>query len=74
MMSWDIFGYIGTIIILYSFIVENIYKLRFINSIGSVFWIIYGFGILAWPTVIVNSCILLIHTIWFIKHRKEWRS
>ena len=72
MISWDIFGYIGTIIILYSFVIENIFKLRLINSIGSVFWIIYGFGILAWPTVNVNSCILLIHTIWFIKHRKEW--
>ena len=60
MYSWDIFGYVGTVIILYSFIIENIYKLRLINSIGSVFWIIYGIGILAWPTVIVNSCILLI--------------
>jgi len=72
MTDWDIFGYAGTVIILYSFIIEIIYKLRFINSIGSVFWILYGIGILAWPTIIVNSCILLIHIFWFIKHRKEW--
>lgn len=74
MNSWDIFGYVGTVIILYSFVIENIYKLRLINSIGSVFWVIYGIGICAWPTVIVNGCILLIHTYWFIKHRKEWLS
>jgi hypothetical protein len=37
MASWDIFGYIGTIVILYSFLIENIFKLRLINSIGSVF-------------------------------------
>jgi hypothetical protein len=72
MTDWDIFGYAGTVIILYSFIIEIIYKLRFINSIGSVFWILYGIGILAWPTIIVNSCILLIHIFWLIKHRKEW--
>ena len=72
MISWDVFGYIGTIIILYSFVIENIFKLRLINSIGSVFWILYGIGIIAWGTIIVNSCILLIHTFWFIKHRKEW--
>ncbi len=71
-MYWDIFGYIGTIVVLYSFMIENIYRLRLINSIGSMFWIVYGLGIMAWPTIIVNSCVLMIHTRWFIKHRKEW--
>jgi hypothetical protein len=70
----DIFGYIGTVLILYSFTIENIYKLRLINSIGSVFWIIYGIGISAGPTVLVNSCVLCIHTYWFIKKRKEWQK
>ena len=67
----DIFGYIGTVLILYSFTIENIYKLRLINSIGSVFWIIYGIGIMAGPTILVNSCVLCIHTYWFIKHSKK---
>jgi NADH:ubiquinone oxidoreductase subunit 6 (subunit J) len=67
----DIFGYIGTILILYSFTIESIYKLRLVNSIGSVFWIIYGLGISAGPTILVNSCVLCIHTYWFIKHRKN---
>jgi len=70
----DISGYIGTVLILYSFTIENIYKLRLINSIGSVFWIIYGIGISAGPTILVNSCVLCIHTYWFIKKRKEWQK
>jgi len=70
-MNWEIFGYIGTVIVLYSFIIENIFKLRLVNSIGSMFWIAYGIGIMAWPTIIVNSCVLMIHSIWFIKHRHE---
>jgi hypothetical protein len=34
------------------------------------FWIVYGIGIIAWPTIIVNSCVLAIHSYWFYKHRK----
>ena len=69
----DIIGYIATIIILYSFTIENIFKLRLINSIGSIVWIVYGICIMSGPTIVVNSCVLCIHTYWFIKHRKEWR-
>lgn len=68
----DVIGYIGMALILYSFTVENIFKLRLINSVGSVFWIVYGIGIMALPTILVNGCVLCIHTYWFIKHRKEW--
>lgn len=71
-MNWEIFGYIGTVVVLYSFLIENIYRLRFINSIGAMFWIVYGLGIMSTPTMVVNGCVLLIHSIWFIKHRKEW--
>jgi hypothetical protein len=67
----DILGYIGTIIVLYSFTIENIKKLRLVNGIGSMFWIAYGIGIMAWPTIIVNTCVLTIHSLWFYKHRKE---
>jgi len=71
-MNSEIFGYIGTALILFSFLVENIFRLRFINTIGSIFWIIYGVGISAGPTIVVNSFIIVIHLIWFYKHRKEW--
>lgn len=73
-MSVDILGYIGTVLVLYSFTIEDIKRLRFINSIGAIFWIAYGIGIMAWPTIIVNSCVLLIHSIWFVKHRNEIRN
>jgi len=71
-MIWEIFGYIGTVLILSSFLVENIFRLRLINTIGSFFWIIYGVGISAIPTIVVNSCVIVIHLTWFYTHRKEW--
>lgn len=73
-MSWEIFGYIGTVLILSSFLVENIFRLRLLNTVGAIFWIIYGVGISASPTIIVNSCVIIIHLTWFYKHRKEWTS
>lgn len=73
-MSWEIFGYIGTVLILSSFLVENIFRLRLINTIGACFWIIYGVGISAGPTIVVNSCVIVIHLTWFYRHKKEWNS
>jgi lipid-A-disaccharide synthase-like uncharacterized protein len=74
MVNWEIFGYIGTALILTSFLIENVFKLRLVNTIGAVFWIIYGVGISATPTIVVNSCVIFIHLTWFYRHRKEWTS
>jgi lipid-A-disaccharide synthase-like uncharacterized protein len=74
MVNWEIFGYIGTALILTSFLIEDVFKLRLVNTIGAVFWIIYGIGISATPTIVVNSCVIFIHLTWFYRHRKEWTS
>ena len=58
-MNWEIFGYIGTVLVLGSFLIEDIFKLRVVNTIGSAFWIIYGVGTSAQPTIIVNICMNL---------------
>ena len=67
----DIIGYIGMALILYSFTITDMWKLRLVNSIGSIFWIIYGLGIMAGPTIMVNTCVLGIHLHWFYKNRKK---
>jgi hypothetical protein len=71
MINWEIFGYIGTALILVSFLIENVFKLRLVNTIGAVFWIIYGIGIMAKPTIVVNASVIIIHLYWFYKHRKK---
>ena len=70
-MNWEIFGYIGTVLVLGSFLIENIFRLRLVNTIGAIFWVVYGLGIDAPPTIIVNVCVILIHCVWFIKNRKN---
>jgi hypothetical protein len=70
-MNWEIFGYIGTVLILISFLIENVFKLRLVNTIGAIFWLIYGIGIMAKPTIVVNFAVIIIHSFWFIKQKKE---
>ena len=70
-MNWEIFGYIGTVLILVSFLIENVFKLRLVNTVGAILWLVYGFGIMAKPTIVVNLAVIIIHGIWFIKQKKE---
>jgi len=70
-MMWEIYGYIGTVLILGSFLIEDVFRLRLVNTIGAIFWLVYGFGLHAGPTIVVNLCVILIHSYWFLKHRKK---
>jgi len=67
----DILGWIGTGLILYSFTLNNIKKLRIVNMIGSIAWIGYGIQTHIMPTIFVNTCVLMIHSIWLIRNRNN---
>jgi hypothetical protein len=67
----DILGWIGTALILYSFTLNNIKRLRIVNSIGSIMWIGYGLQMGIKPTIFVNTCILIIHLHWLIKNKNN---
>ena len=66
----DILGWIGTALILYSFTLNDIKKLRIVNMIGSIAWIVYGIQMDIMPTIFVNTCILIIHLHWLFKNTK----
>jgi hypothetical protein len=65
----DILGWIGTALILYSFTLNDIKKLRIVNAIGSVAWILYGIKTGIMPTIFVNVCVLIIHCHWLIRNK-----
>ena len=67
----DILGWIGTILILYSFTLNDIKKLRIVNMIGSIAWIIYGIQTCIMPTIFVNACVLIIHAVWLYKNKNS---
>ena len=70
----DILGWIGTALILYSYTLKDIQKLRIVNGIGSIAWIIYGVQTNIMPTIFVNVCALMIHLHWLYKNRNTNKS
>ena len=64
----EIIGYIASAIVLISFLMKNIIKLRIINTIGCLIFIVYGvllnFSI---PIIITNSVIVGINVYFLIK-------
>lgn len=65
----DILGWIGTGLILYSFTLNDIKKLRIVNMFGSMAWITYGIQTGIMPTIFVNGCVLIIHAHWLIRNK-----
>ena len=65
----DILGWIGTGLILYSFTLDDIKRLRIVNMFGSMAWITYGIQTGIMPTIFVNVCVLCIHLHWLIRNK-----
>ncbi|NQX82215.1 MAG: uroporphyrinogen decarboxylase [Flavobacteriaceae bacterium] len=69
----DLVGYGASIALIISFTMKNVTKLRSINSIGAILFVVYGFmfDITAWPIIITNVFILALNLYYlFIKKSK----
>ena len=65
----EVLGWIATAVVVGSFAIQDVRKLRIINMIGSMLWIAYGFLKQDNPIIFVNLSIILMHTYWFIKNK-----
>lgn len=59
----EIWGYISMIVVLISVLMKDIKKLRMINTISCIMFVIYGVALGAYPIVIMNSLVIVIN-IW----------
>lgn len=66
----EIIGYIGTIIVLASFLMKEMKKLRVGSIIGSSTFVIYGILLNSIPIIITNVFIALINAYYLIKGDK----
>ncbi|SCY06923.1 inner membrane protein [Butyrivibrio hungatei] len=60
-------GYLGSSLVLVSFLMASVAKLRIVNSVGSVIFTIYAFIIHSYPTAIMNICLVLINIYYLVK-------
>lgn len=67
----EVLGWIATAVVVGSFGIQDVKKLRIANTAGSLLWIGYGFLKQDNPVIFVNISIVFMHTYWFIKNRKQ---
>ena len=57
----ELIGYIGSALVLVSFLMTSVVRLRVINAIGSLIFAIYALIIHSYPTMLMNICLVLIN-------------
>lgn len=57
----EIFGYIGSFLVVFSMLMSSVVKLRVINAIGSVVSGTYALICGAYPLVLMNGCLIVIN-------------
>lgn len=70
----EIFGYIGTALVLCSMLMTSINKLRILNIAGSVVSMIYSMIINAWPVVFLNGGMIIINVIQLIRAYRQQKT
>ena len=60
-MLIEIFGYIGSALVVVSMLMSSVVKLRLINTVGSIVSGIYALIVGAFPLVLMNACLIAIN-------------
>ncbi|WP_345599155.1 uroporphyrinogen decarboxylase [Salinimicrobium sp. 3283s] len=64
-------GYLASFFLLLSFLMRNLTTLRYINSLGCLFFVAYGILLDSWPLIITNGAIVLINIYYLFIKPKE---
>lgn len=70
-MFVELIGYLASIVILIGFTFKGESKIRTINMIGSLLFIMYGLLIKAYPVALLNALTILVNVRALIKTRNE---
>lgn len=57
----EVIGYVATFLVMLSFMMKDVTRLRIINAIGCSTWIVYGVMLDSYPVIITNVGILVIN-------------
>ncbi|RJL47376.1 hypothetical protein D5071_19460 [Pectobacterium carotovorum] len=74
MLLVDILGYIGTVLVVLSFLCNSIVKLRVLNAVGASFITLYAFLTHAWPVVLLDGFIVIVNLYQLQKLKKIRRE
>ena len=63
----EIFGYLGTALVLVSMLMTGLVPLRLFNLAGCVVSMIYAFACRTWPVFVLNLSLAVIHIVQLIR-------
>ena len=67
----ELIGILATLLVLISFLFTGEIKIRVINIVGAVIFVIYGVLINSLSVWILNSALIIIHIVKLYKYKKE---
>lgn len=63
----ELIGILGSVFVLLSFLMKDVRKIRIINIIGALLFVIYGMYINAFSTWFLNASLVCIHILYLIE-------
>ncbi len=74
-MNWiEMVGYLGSLLVLVSFVLTSVVKLRIVNTVGSLIFAVYALIIRSYPTAVMNICLVGINIYQLWKMTKSEKS
>lgn len=67
----EIFGYLGTALVLVSMMMTSVKWLRIFNMSGAAITTIYAILCNTWPVAVLNAGLIVIHIVKLIRMKKE---
>ena len=67
----EIFGYIGTALVIISMMMNSMLKLRIFNMCGALISMIYAVLRNTWPVAVLNFCLLAINLFQTVKELRQ---
>lgn len=67
----EIIGYAASLVVLLSFLMKNVIKLRMINIVGCLLFVTYGIFLgFSIPIIATNFAIAVIHVVFLVKSKR----
>ena len=70
-LALELFGYLGSFLVLISMLMTSVVRLRVINLIGSAVFTAYAILIRSYPTALLNGCLVIVNVYHLLKLRKK---
>lgn len=64
---YELIGYLGSVLVAISLMMQSVFRLRVINLIGALIFAVYGFLIRAVPIVLLNSLIVGVNVYFLVQ-------